>query len=98
RVQHRHVGVGLELQHAPGVTRELAAAKRGAKLIYDDPRRSELSRHAWRMLQFKPDTDVAMLNAMIHTIIEEGLVDEKFVKDRTSGYEALKENAKNFSP
>src|SRR5678809_577353 len=74
------------------------AAKRGAKLIYADPRRSELSRHAWRMLQFKPDTDVAMLNAMIHTIIEEGLVDEKFVNDRTSGYEALKENAKNFSP
>src|ERR671939_507391 len=28
------------------------AAKRGAKLIYADPRRSELSRHAWRMLQF----------------------------------------------
>src|SRR5262245_44450204 len=50
------------------------------------------------MLQFKPDTDVAMLNAMIYTIIEEGLVDEKFIKDRTSGYEALKENAKNFSP
>src|SRR5205814_3564249 len=74
------------------------AAKRGAKLIYADPRRSELSRHAWRMLQFKPDTDVAMLNAMIYTIIEEGLVDEKFVKDRTSGYEALKENSKSYSP
>src|SRR5678809_543100 len=74
------------------------AAKRGAKLIYADPRRSELSRHAWRMLQFKPDTDVAMLNAMIYTIIEENLVNESFVKDRTSGYEALKENAKNFSP
>src|SRR5262245_51089907 len=50
------------------------------------------------MLQFKPDTDVAMLNAMIYTIIEEGLVDEKFIADRTSGYEALKENAKNFAP
>ena len=74
------------------------AAKRGAKLIYADPRRSDLARHAWRYLQFKPDTDVALLNAMIHTIIEEGLVDETFVRDRTSGYEALKENAKNFSP
>ena len=39
-----------------------------------------------------------MLNAMIHTIIDENLVNESFVKDRTSGFEALKENAKNFSP
>src|SRR5437660_11652396 len=50
------------------------------------------------MRQFKPDTDVALLNAMIHTIIDEGLVNQEFVRDRTSGYEALKENAKNFSP
>ena len=50
------------------------------------------------MLQFKADTDVALLNAMIHTIIDEDLVDKKFVADRTSGFEALKENAKNFSP
>jgi len=50
------------------------------------------------MLQFKPDTDVALLNAMIHAIIDEGLVNQDFVRDRTSGFEALKENAKNFSP
>src|SRR5204863_216427 len=74
------------------------AAKAGVKLVYADPRRSELARHAWRMLQFKPDTDVALLNAMIHAIIDEGLVNQDFVKDRTSGYEALKENAKKFSP
>jgi formate dehydrogenase major subunit len=74
------------------------ATKRGVRLVYADPRRSELSRHAWRMLQFKPDTDVALLNAMIHTIIEEGLVDEKFVADRTSGFDAIKENAQGFSP
>ena len=43
-------------------------------------------------------TDVALLNAMIHAIIDEGLVNEAFVKDRTSGFEALKENAKNYSP
>src|SRR5436190_13207994 len=92
------IGANPVSNHPVAATWMKNAAKRGAKLIYADPRRSELSRHAWRMLQFKPDTDVAMLNAMIHTIIEEGLVDEKFVKDRTSGYEALKENAKNYSP
>jgi formate dehydrogenase major subunit len=92
------IGANPVSNHPVAATWMKNAAQRGAKLIYADPRRSELSRHAWRMLQFKPDTDVAMLNAMIHTIIEEGLVDEKFVKDRTSGYEALKENAKNYSP
>jgi formate dehydrogenase major subunit len=92
------IGANPTSNHPVAATWLKNAAKRGAKLVYCDPRRSDLSRHAWRHLQFKPDTDVAMLNAMIHTIIDEKLVNETFVKDRTSGYEALKENAKNFSP
>src|ERR1051325_3794897 len=92
------IGANPVSNHPVAATWMKNAAKRGAKLIYADPRRSDLSRHAWRMLQFKPDTDVAMLNAMIHTIIDEGLVAESFVKDRTSGFDALKANAKNFSP
>jgi formate dehydrogenase major subunit len=92
------IGANPTSNHPVAATWMKNAAKRGAKLIYADPRRGDLSRHAWRMLQFKPDTDVALLNAMIHAIIDENLVNEAFVKDRTSGYEALKENAKNFSP
>jgi formate dehydrogenase major subunit len=34
----------------------------------------------------------------MHTIIEEGLVDEAFVNDRTSGFEELKKNVADFSP
>src|SRR5258708_34262058 len=74
------------------------AAERGARLTRADPRRNDLARHAWRFLQFKADTDVALLNAMIYTIIEEGLVHEEFIRRRTSGYDALKENARGFSP
>src|SRR4029077_2016862 len=92
------IGANPTSNHPVAATWMKNAAQRGAKLIYCDPRRGDIARHAWRYLQFKPDTDVAMLNAMIYTIIEEGLVDQKFVDDRTSGYEALKENAKNFSP
>ena len=51
----------------------------GAKLIVADPRRSDLARHATYYLQFNPDTDVALLNAMLHVIVEEGLVDEAFI-------------------
>ena len=92
------IGSNPTANHPVAATWMKNAAKRGTKLVLADPRRSDLARHAWRYLQFKPDTDVAMLNAMIHTIIEEGLVDEKFVADRTSGYDALKENARSFSP
>ncbi|MDH5342819.1 MAG: molybdopterin-dependent oxidoreductase, partial [Betaproteobacteria bacterium] len=67
-------------------------------LIYADPRRSELSRHAKYSLQFKPDTDVALLNAMMHTIVHESLVDEAFIRSRTIGYEELKKNVEGYSP
>jgi len=92
------IGANPTSNHPVAATWMKNAAGAGVKLVYADPRKSELSRHAWRMLQFRPDTDVALLNAMIYTIIEEGLVNADFVRERTSGYEALKENAKNFSP
>ena len=63
-----------------------------------DPRRSELARTAYRYLQFKADTDVALLNAMMHVIIEENLVDPKFIADRTLGYEELVKNVAGYSP
>jgi formate dehydrogenase major subunit len=92
------IGANPTSNHPVAATWIKNAAKRGAKLIVADPRRNDLHRHAWRYLQFKPDMDVAMLNAMIHTIIDEGLVNEEFIRERTHNYEALKENAKDFSP
>jgi formate dehydrogenase major subunit len=50
------------------------------------------------VLQFKPDTDVALLNAMMHVIVEEGLVDQTFVDARTEGFEALRDNVRGYSP
>jgi formate dehydrogenase major subunit len=74
------------------------AVKNGATLIYCDPRRSELARHATHFLQFKPDSDVALLNAMMHTIVHEGLVNEEFIASRTIGYDELKKNVDGYSP
>jgi formate dehydrogenase major subunit len=92
------IGANPVVNHPVAATWIKNAAKAGSKLILADPRRSELARHAAYYLQFNPDTDVAMLNAMLHVIVEEGLVDKKFIEDRTSGYEALAENVKKFSP
>ncbi len=92
------IGANPTSNHPVAATWLKNAAQKGAKLIVVDPRRTDLSRHASHFLQFNPDTDVALLNAMIHTIIDEGLVNKAFIRDRTSGYEALKANAKDFSP
>ena len=50
-----------------------------------------LSRHAWRHLAFKPGSDVALLNAMLHTIIEEGLTDQQYIAGYTEGFEELRD-------
>jgi len=92
------IGANPTMNHPVAATWMKNATKRGATLIVADPRRSDLSRHATYFLQFNPDTDVALLNSLLHVIVEEGLVDEAFVRDRTSGYEALVENVRKFSP
>ena len=91
------IGSNPTSNHPVAATWIKNAVKRGAKLVVADPRRTDIARHAWRVLQFKPDMDVALLNAMIHTILEENLVDPEFIRERTTGFEALKENAKGFS-
>src|SRR5258705_2400034 len=92
------IGANPTVNHPVAATFIKNAAKAGVKLIVADPRRGDLARHATYNLQFNADTDVALLNAMLHVIVEEGLVDEVFVRHRTSGYEALAENVRKFSP
>ncbi|MBL8384443.1 MAG: formate dehydrogenase subunit alpha [Burkholderiales bacterium] len=92
------IGANPTSNHPVAATWIKNAARAGTRLVVADPRRNELHRNAWRYLQFKPDTDVALLNAMMYTIVEEGLVNEAFVRDRTSGYEALRENVRGFAP
>ena len=74
------------------------AARAGGLLVVMDPRRTGLARYADHFLQFNPDTDVALLNAMMHAIIGEGLADDDFIERRTSDFELLRENLKSFSP
>ena len=92
------IGANPTVNHPVAATFFKNAAKRGAKLIVMDPRGQGLSRHAHRRLQFKPGTDVAMLNAMIHTIVEEGLTDQQYIAGYTVGFDDLKAKIKDFSP
>jgi formate dehydrogenase major subunit len=92
------IGANPTVNHPVAATWMKNAVKNGTKLIVLDPRRSELARMAHRFVQFKPDTDVALLNAMMHVIVTENLVDEAFIATRTNGYEALRENVLGYSP
>ncbi len=92
------IGARPTQNHPVAATFLKNAAKAGKDLIIMDPRGQDLVRHATEFLQFKPGQDVALLGAMIHTIIEEGLTDEQYIQGYTEGFEAIKENAKNFSP
>ncbi len=92
------IGSNPTSNHPVAATWMKNAARQGTKIVLADPRITDIGRHAWRTLQFKPDTDVALLNAMIHTIIEEGLAAKAFIADRASNYEALCESVKAFSP
>jgi formate dehydrogenase major subunit len=76
------------------------AAKRGAKLIVIDPRGQNqgIARYADHVLQFKPGTDVALLNAMLNVIVTEGLVDQQYVQANTDGFEDLKARITAFPP
>ncbi|HYB10449.1 MAG TPA: molybdopterin-dependent oxidoreductase, partial [Alphaproteobacteria bacterium] len=57
-----------------------------------------LKRHATHMLQFKPGSDVAMLNAILHTIIDEGLHDRQYVEAHTENFAQLKQHLADYSP
>ncbi|MDM0044825.1 formate dehydrogenase subunit alpha [Variovorax dokdonensis] len=91
------IGSNPTANHPVAATWMKNAAKRGTKIVLADPRVTDIGRYAWRTLQFRPDTDVALLNAMIHTVIDEGLVDADFLTRRASNYEALKANVQGYS-
>jgi len=74
------------------------AALRGAKLIVVDPRRIELVDYAHLWLPIIPGTNIALINAMMYVIIKEGLVDSKFIEERTEGYEGLWEVVRKYPP
>ncbi len=76
------------------------AAKRGAELIVIDPRGQNqgIARYATKVLQFKPGSDVALLNGMLHTIITEHLYDQQYVQANTEGFAELQSRIQNFPP
>jgi formate dehydrogenase major subunit len=92
------IGARPTENHPVAATFFKQAAKRGAKIFVMDPRGYSLMRHATATLRFNPGRDVAMLNALLHTIIEEGLTDRQYIQAHTEDYEKLREHIRDYSP
>lgn len=75
-----------------------AVEKHGAKLIVVDPRRIEMCDFATLWLPLKPGTNVPVFTAMAYVIINEGLVNDEFVRSRTEGYKDFVESVEKFTP
>ncbi len=92
------IGARPTENHPVAATFMKNAINDGKKLILIDPYRSDLARHADYFLQFKPDTDVLLLNAMMNVIITENLFDEEFVSKRTTNFIELKNVVSSYTP
>ncbi len=92
------IGARPNDNHPVAATFMKNAALRGSKLIVVEPYHSDLYLHAHAFLQLRPGTDVLLLNAMMHTIIQEGLHDQAFIDAHTDGFAALRDTVLRYSP
>ena len=92
------IGANPSENHPVAATYFKQFAKRGGKLIIMDPRGTAMKRHAEHMVQFRPGTDVALLNAIMCVIVEEGLYDQSYIDQHTENWEAEKQHLAGFAP
>jgi predicted molibdopterin-dependent oxidoreductase YjgC len=74
------------------------AVRRGATLVVADPRAIWMTSIAEKHLQLRLGSDVWLLNAMAHVIVEEGLVDRDFIDEHTEGFDAVRETVARYTP
>lgn len=92
------IGANSTENHPVAATYFKQAAKQGKTLVVMDPRGQALRRHATHMLQFKPGTDVALLNGLLNVIVTEELYDHDYVGAHTEGFDSLKQHVVDFTP
>jgi len=92
------IGTNMTECHPVAATRLKKALARGAKMIVADPRRIPLAEMAHLHLPIRVGSDVALLLGMAHVIAREGMVNEGFVAERTSGTEDFLQHVQQFTP
>jgi predicted molibdopterin-dependent oxidoreductase YjgC len=74
------------------------AVRKGATLVVADPRKIWLTKLAKRHLQLRPGTDVWLVNALMHVILEEGLQNDAYIEEHTEGFDAVRDVLSRYTP
>jgi assimilatory nitrate reductase catalytic subunit len=72
--------------------------RRGGQLIVADPRATATALGAALHLQLTPGTDLALANGLLHVALRDGLIDEAFIAERTTGWDALRRVLASYWP
>jgi formate dehydrogenase major subunit len=92
------IGTNMTECHPVAATRLKRAVAKGARMIVADPRRIPLADYAELYLPIRIGSDVALLLAMGHVLVRDGLVDAEFIAARTKDYEAYRDHVREFTP
>ena len=92
------IGSNTTEQHPQVAARIMQSVRSGGALVVADPRSIRLTRFAKIHMRQRPGTDVALINAMMHVILAEGLADEQFIADRTENFEELRRVVEAYPP
>jgi formate dehydrogenase alpha subunit len=91
------VGADASANHPVIAVRMRRAVSRGARLVVANPKRIELCDQADLWISQRPGTDVALFNAMARVIVDEGLADDRFIRDRTEGFHAWRGSLETYT-
>lgn len=78
--------------------RMMERVKQGAKLIVVDPRRTATAAKADLFLQIKPGADLALLNGLLHLLVEADATDPEFIAAHTEGWDAMPAFLADYDP
>jgi sulfite reductase (NADPH) flavoprotein alpha-component len=92
------IGANMADCHPILFLRMMDRVKAGAKLIVVDPRRTSTAEKADLFLQIAPGSDLALLNGLLHLIVENGHVDAEFIAEFTEGWEVMPSFLQQFTP
>jgi len=92
------IGCNPAENHPVAATFFKNAVKRGAALIVMDPRGQAMRRYAKQMIQFRSGQDVALLNAIMHVIVEEKLYNQQYIDQYTEGFDAMRTHLQDYHP
>lgn len=92
------IGTNTTEQHPIIGAKILNERKKGKNLIVADPRKIQLSKSANIFLQFKPGSDIALLNSIMFVIVKNKWQDNEFIYSRTQGFEEFRKEIEKYPP